>query len=73
MLKMSLNSTLFIKNEADRAFQRWRGRTGVDKRADLGGYRGLILDLNDNCEDISEVLMKFRCRKCPQTYHLDQK
>ena len=38
----------------------------------LGGRRGLILDLNDDCEDILEVLMKCKCRKCPQIQHLDQ-
>ena len=37
-------------------------------RPSLGGYRGLILDLNDDCED-----MKCRCQKCPQNQHLDQK
>ena len=30
-------------------------------RPGLGGCRGLILDPNDACEDISEVLMKCRC------------
>ena len=35
------------------------GRMGG--RPGLGGFRGLILDPNDNCEDISEVLMKCRC------------
>ena len=29
-------------------------------RPSLGGYRGLILDPNDDCEDILEVLMKSR-------------
>ena len=41
------------------------GRTGG--RLGLGGYKGLILDPNDDYEDILEVLMKCRCRKCPQT------
>ena len=41
------------------------GRTG--RRPSLGGYKGLILDPNDDYEDILEVLMKCRCRKCPQT------
>ena len=41
------------------------GRTGG--RPSLGGCRGIILDPNDDCEDILEVLMKCRCRKCPQT------
>ena len=35
------------------------GRTGG--RPGLGGCRGLILDPNDNCEDILEVLMKCTC------------
>ena len=30
-------------------------------RPGLGGFRGLILDPNDNYEDITEVLMKCRC------------
>ena len=34
-------------------------RTGG--RPGLGGFRGLILDPNDNFEDITEVLMKCRC------------
>ena len=38
----------------------------------LGGCEGLILDPNDDCEDILEVLMKQKCQKCPQTQHLDQ-
>ena len=37
-----------------------KGKQG-DKRPDLGGCSGLILDPNDNCEDILEVLMKCRC------------
>ena len=40
------------------------GRTG--RRPGLGGYKGLISDPNDDYEDILEVLMKCRCRKCPQ-------
>ena len=35
------------------------GRTGG--RPSLGGCKGLIMDPNDDCEDILEVLMKFRC------------
>ena len=35
------------------------GRTGG--RPGLGGFRGLILDPNDNYEDITKVLMKCRC------------
>ena len=51
------------------------GRRGGQggRRPGLGDCRGLILDLNDDCENILEVLMKFRCQKCPQTQHLDQK
>ena len=41
------------------------GRPG--RRPGLGGYKGLISDPNDDYEDILEVLMKCRCRKCPQT------
>ena len=56
---------IWIQNEPDRAFQRWRGRTWADgrtgRRPGLGECRGLILDPNDNCEDILEVLMKCRC------------
>ena len=37
-----------------------RGRRG-GKQPGLGGYRGLILDPNDDCEEILEVLMKCRC------------
>ena len=37
------------------------------RRPGLGGCKGLIMDPNDDCEDILEVLMKCRCRKCPQT------
>ena len=47
------------------------GRMG--KRPGLGGCRGLILDPSDNFEDILEEIMKCRCRKCPQTQHLDKK
>ena len=42
-------------------------------RPGLGGCKGLIMDPNDDYEDILEVLMKCRCRKCPQTQHLDPK
>ena len=38
----------------------------------LGGYGGLNLDPNDDCEDILEVLMKQKCQKCPQTQHLNK-
>ena len=44
-----------------RADERTGGRPG------LGGYNGLIVDPNDDYEDILEVLMKCRYRKCPQT------
>ena len=48
-----------------------QGRTG--KRPSLGGCNGLIVDPNDDYEDILEVLIKCRCRKCPQNQHLDKK
>ena len=47
------------------------GQTG--RRPGLGGCNGLIVDPNDDCEDSLEVLIKCRCRKCPQTQHLDKK
>ena len=50
-----------------------RGRTRGRTTPSLGGCRGLILDPNDDCEDILEVLMKCRCRKYPQIQHLDEK
>ena len=61
----ALKLNIWFKNEVDRAFQRWKGRTRADGRKGgrpgLGGCKGLILDPNDNCEDILEVLMKCRC------------
>ena len=50
-----------------------KGQTRGQTTPSLGGCKGLILDLNNDCKDILEVLMKCRCRKCPQTQHLDQK
>ena len=48
-----------------------QGQTG--RRPSLGGCRGLILERNDDCKDILEVLMKCRCRKCPQNHYLNKK
>ena len=65
MSKMSSNSTFgsetrLIGPSKDGGSDRG-GRGGG--RPGLRGCRGLILDLNDDCEDILEVLMKCRCRK----------
>ena len=68
MPKMSSNSTFGSKMSLvgpSKGGGVGHGRTGG--RPGLGGCRGLILDPNDDYEDVSEVLMKCRYRKCPQT------
>ena len=74
MPKMSSNSTFGSKISLigpSKGGGVGHGRMGG--RPGLGGCRGLILDPNDDYEDVLEVLMKCRYRKCPQTQHLDQK
>ena len=80
MSKTSSNSTFGSKTRLIGPFKDGgvgRGGRGGGKQhqvwESVGGCRGLILDPNVDCEDILEVVMKFRCQKRPQTQHLDQK